>query len=209
MASGAPALTVLTTMLPGQVGQVLLDDHDLGAHLGHDVQRLAAGERRAEVPALRSGQHAAPASPAPRDRRRRPRRRCRRRRRARSPVCAARGRGPRCRACSCDISRIWRRNSSCVSATSSSRLLRSVVDLQLARGLDHALAQVGDDVGLLEHDVDGARAERLDRGLVRLAGGHDDHRRQRRLVARELQELDARRPAWACRRRPARPRRTC
>ena len=62
--------------------------------------------------------------------------------------------------------------------------------LDVARRLDHPLAQVGDDVRLLEHDVGRAGPERLDRGLVRLARGHDDHRGQRRLVAGELQELD-------------------
>ena len=62
--------------------------------------------------------------------------------------------------------------------------------LDVARRLDHPLAQVGDDVRLLEDDVGGAGAERLDRGLVRLAGGHHHHRGERRLVARELQELD-------------------
>ena len=42
---------------PRQVGQVLLHDHDLGAHLGDDVQRLAAGQRGAELPPLRGSQH--------------------------------------------------------------------------------------------------------------------------------------------------------
>ena len=83
-----------------------------------------------------------------------------------------------------------RRNSSCVSATSSSRLFRSAVALMLGGRLDHPLAQVGDDVGLLEHHVDGAGAERLDGGLVGLAGGHDDDRGQRGLVARKLKQLD-------------------
>ena len=63
--------------------------------------------------------------------------------------------------------------------------------LDVGGGLDHPLAQVRDDVRLLEHDVGGARPERLDGSLVRLARGHDDDRRERRLVARELQQLDA------------------
>ena len=61
---------------------------------------------------------------------------------------------------------------------------------QLGRGVEHALAQVGHDLGLLEHHVDRAAPERLDRGVERPAVGHHDHRHQRRLVARELQQLE-------------------
>jgi hypothetical protein len=62
--------------------------------------------------------------------------------------------------------------------------------LELGRRLDHALAQVGDDLWILQDHVDRPAAKRLHRRLERPPGAHDDDRRQRRLVAREVQELE-------------------
>ncbi len=159
----------------------------LGPHLGHDVQRLAARERGAEMPPLRRREHLLQLFERLRivvdqddaDRRR-----------------GGRIVGGPPRGAVLVVEQLVRH-----LAQAAQELLVRLGDLleqavaiggrlDLPGRLDHPFAQVRDDVRLLEHDVGRARTERLHRRLVRLAGGHDHHRRQRRLVAGELQELD-------------------